>query len=126
ILIPAMIQRGYSKRFAASTQAVAGELGVIIPPSIPMILYGVATGTSVGSMFLAGIIPGLILAVSLIIFIYIYCKMQGMTGDIKVSWSDRWIALKESFFAIIMPFIVLGGIYSGVFTPTEAAAVAVL
>ncbi len=125
ILIPAMIAKGYSQRFAASTQAVAGELGHILPPSIPMILYGVTTGTSIGSMFIAGIIPGILLSGTLIIFVYLFSKYYGYGGEEKIAWKERFVILKDSFFALLMPFIILGGIYGGIFTPTEAAAVAV-
>lgn len=126
ILIPAMISQGYSKRFAGSTQAVSGELGVIIPPSIPMILYGVTTGTSIGSMFIAGVIPGLIIGITLIITVYLLAKYYGYKGDTSVTWAGRWKAFKDAFFALVMPIIILGGIYGGVFTPTEAAAIAVV
>ncbi len=125
ILIPAMISRGYDKKFAAGTQAVAGELGVIIPPSIPMILYGVSTGTSVGAMFLAGIVPGILTGIVLMITVYIIAKMKGYASDQKASWKERWIAFKDATFALLMPVIILGGIYGGIFTPTESAAVAV-
>ncbi|MCM3714892.1 TRAP transporter large permease [Alkalihalobacillus oceani] len=125
ILIPAMIKKGYSKRFAAASQAVSGELGVIIPPSIPMILYGVSTGTSIGAMFLAGIVPGLIIGLLLVITVTILAKMKGYPNDVKTTWKDKWIALKESTLALLMPVIILGGIYGGIFTPTEAAAVSV-
>lgn len=125
ILIPAMIAKGYSQRFAASTQAVAGELGHILPPSIPMILYGVTTGTSIGSMFIAGIIPGILLSGTLIIFVYLFSKYYGYGGEEKIAWKERFVILKDSFFALLMPFIILAGIYGGIFTPTEAAAVAV-
>ncbi|MCM3760392.1 TRAP transporter large permease [Alkalihalobacillus oceani] len=126
ILIPAMIKKGYSKRFAAASQAVSGELGVIIPPSIPMILYGVSTGTSIGAMFLAGIIPGLIIGLLLVITVTILAKIKGYPNDVKTTWKDKWVALKESTLALLMPVIILGGIYGGIFTPTEAAAVSVV
>ncbi|NEU31075.1 TRAP transporter large permease [bacterium LRH843] len=125
ILIPAMINKGYSKRFAAGTQAVSGELGVIIPPSIPMILYGVSTGTSVGAMFLAGIIPGILTGLVLMITVYIIAKIKGYSSDDRAPWKDRWNAFKDATFALLMPIIILGGIYGGIFTPTESAAVAV-
>ncbi|MCM3763239.1 TRAP transporter large permease [Alkalihalobacillus oceani] len=124
-LIPAMIQKGYTKRFAAATQATAGELGAIIPPSIPMIIYGVVTGTSVGSLFIAGIVPGVTLAFILCIFIYFYSKKKGFVGKpTKDTWQQKLVAIKEAVLALIMPIIILGGIYGGIFTPTEAAAIA--
>lgn len=124
ILIPAMINKGYSREFAGSVQAISGELGVIIPPSITMILFGVATGTSIGDLFKAGILPGILIALSLIIMVYFISHKRGYVGDRKYTASERWIALKESWLALLMPIIILGGIYSGIFTPTEAASVA--
>ena len=127
ILIPAMINKGYKPRFAAGSVAVAGELGAIIPPSIPMILFGVVTGTSIGSMFIAGVIPGILLGLGLIVFVYIVSKKKGYGGNIeKATWKMRFKALYDAIFALFMPVIILGGIYGGIFTPTEAAAVAVL
>jgi C4-dicarboxylate transporter DctM subunit len=125
ILIPAMIKRGYHRNFAGAVQAVSGELGVIIPPSIPMILYGVSTETSIGDMFIAGVIPGILIGLSLLITAYIIAKRRGYSGESGITKADRVKALKESFWALLMPFIILGGIYGGIFTPTEAAAVAV-
>jgi C4-dicarboxylate transporter, DctM subunit len=127
ILIPAMIKQRYKPRFAAATLAVSGELGAIIPPSIPMILYGVVTGTSIGSLFIAGVVPGILLGLALIAFVFFMSKKHGYGGAIeKTTWRVKLIAIKDAIFALIMPFIILGGIYGGVFTPTEAAAVAVL
>jgi C4-dicarboxylate transporter DctM subunit len=126
ILIPAMIKRGYHRNFAGAVQAVSGELGVIIPPSIPMILYGVSTETSIGDMFIAGVIPGILIGLSLLITAYIIAKRRGYSGESGITKADRLKALKESFWALLMPFIILGGIYGGIFTPTEAAAMAVL
>jgi C4-dicarboxylate transporter DctM subunit len=126
ILIPAMIKRGYHRNFSGAVQAVSGELGVIIPPSIPMILYGVTTETSVGDMFMAGIIPGLLIGFSLLIAVYIFAKRRGYGSEPKKNWAERWIAFKEALLALFMPVIILGGIYGGIFTPTEAAGVAVL
>jgi C4-dicarboxylate transporter, DctM subunit len=127
ILIPAMIKRGYEPKFAAGSIAVSGELGSIIPPSIPMILYAVVTGTSIGSMFIAGIIPGILLGLGLIGFVFFVSKKEGYGGDIeKATWKMKGKAIYDAAFALFMPIIILGGIYGGVFTPTEAAAVAVL
>jgi C4-dicarboxylate transporter DctM subunit len=125
ILIPAMINRGYHRNFTGAVQAVSGELGVIIPPSIPMILYAVSTEQSVGEMFIAGIIPGLLIVVSLMITVFIISKKRGYVAEPKVPFSGQVKALKEASLALLMPVIVLGGIYGGIFTPTEAAAVAV-
>jgi C4-dicarboxylate transporter, DctM subunit len=125
ILIPAMIKKGYDPKFAGATQAISGELGVIIPPSVPMILYGVATGTSISSLFMAGILPGFLIGFSLIVLIYFISKKRGYKGVQKATGKERWIAFKEAFLALLMPFIILGGIYGGIFTPTEAAGIAV-
>ncbi len=125
ILIPAMIARGYSRPFSASVQAVSGELGIIIPPSITFILFGVATDTSIGDLFLAGVIPGLLIGGSLIVTSYFLAKNKGYVGVEKSSWSERIAATREAMWALFMPVIVLGGIYSGVFTATEASVIAV-
>ena len=125
ILIPAMISRGYKRNFAGSVQAVSGELGVIIPPSIPLILYGVAAGVSIGDLFMAGMIPGILIGLSLIFTIYILAKKYKFPREEKKTGAEIMIAFKEAFFALLMPVIILGGIYGGIFTPTEAAGVAV-
>ncbi|MDQ0338271.1 C4-dicarboxylate transporter DctM subunit [Caldalkalibacillus uzonensis] len=125
ILIPAMIKRGYHKNFSGGIQSISGELGVIIPPSIPMILYGVTTETSIRDMFIAGIIPGIFIGISLLLTVYIIAKKRGYKGDTNITWADRKKAFKEALLPLIMPVIILGGIYGGVFTPTEAGAVAV-
>jgi len=126
ILIPAMVKHGYPKPFAASLQASAAELGVIIPPSIPMILFAVSTDTSVGELFIAGIGPGLLIAGALMIYVWLYARRHGYG---KQDGADRlalWPAFKRAWLALLMPGIILGGIYGGVFTPTEASAVAVV
>lgn len=125
ILIPAMISRGYKRNFAGSVQAVAGELGVIIPPSIPLILYGVAAGVSIGDLFLAGMLPGILIGLSLILTIVILAKKYKFPREEKKTFSEVMKAFKEALLALLMPVIILGGIYGGVFTPTEAAGVAV-
>jgi C4-dicarboxylate transporter, DctM subunit len=126
ILIPAMIAKGFDRNFAGSVQAVSGELGVIIPPSIPLILYGVTAEVSISKLFVAGVIPGFLIAASLMLVVFIISKIKGYSGNEKVTGKERWFAFKDAILALIMPFIILGGIYSGVFTPTEAAAVAVV
>jgi C4-dicarboxylate transporter DctM subunit len=125
ILIPAMIKKGYDPKFAGATQAISGELGVIIPPSVPMILYGVATGTSISALFMAGILPGVLIGFSLILLVYFISKKRGYKGVEKATAAERWVAFKKAFLALLMPFIILGGIYGGVFTPTEAAGISV-
>jgi C4-dicarboxylate transporter, DctM subunit len=125
ILIPALIKHGYPKPYAAALQATSAELGVIIPPSIPLILYGVSAEVSIGELFIAGFGPGILIGVALMLYVYVYCRIKGYgkaDGDgrltfFKASWQAGW--------ALMMPVIILGGIYGGVFTPTEASAVAV-
>ncbi|MFD0711996.1 TRAP transporter large permease [Paenibacillus sp. GCM10027626] len=126
ILIPAMIARGYDRGFAGAIQSVSGELGIIIPPSIPLILYGISTGTSISDLFMAGFVPGLLIALSLLLTAYFIAKKRGYKGMPKASWSERMKYLKEAVLALFLPVIILGGIYSGIFTPTEAGAVGVL
>jgi len=125
ILIPAMIERGYKPGHAAGIQASAGSLGVILPPSITMILFGVATGTSIGDLFIAGIIPGIIVGLSLMVVVYILAKKHDYPSEEKTDAKTRLKVTKDAFFALLMPIIVLGGIYGGIFTPTEASVVAV-
>ena len=127
ILIPGMIAAGYDAGFATSVLAIAGAIGVIIPPSIPMVVYSSPASTSVGDMFMAGIIPGIVVGVCLMIGSYIQCKRGhfGMPAHPKFTAKQRLHALKDSIWALMMPVIILGGIYGGIFTPTEAAAVAV-
>ncbi|TFJ92209.1 TRAP transporter large permease [Lentibacillus salicampi] len=126
ILIPAMVARGYHKEFAGGVQAVSGTLGIIIPPSIPLILYGVAAGTSVGDLFIAGMVPGIVIGIGLVITVMILAKKRDYLKEPKKSGKEVWKAFLEALPALIMPFIILGGIYSGVFTATEAAGVAVV
>ncbi|NYT75795.1 TRAP transporter large permease [Alcaligenaceae bacterium] len=126
ILIPAMVKVGYPKPFAASLQASAAELGVIIPPSIPMILFAVSTDTSVGELFIAGIGPGILIGLSLMFYVWLYARRHGYGKNDGVGRLALWPALKRAWLALLMPGIILGGIYGGVFTPTEASAVAVV
>lgn len=127
IMIPAMVQRGYSKDFAASVAGAGGGLGIIIPPSIPMIIYGIVASVSIGDMFLAGFVPGAFLAALMIAWIYITSRKRGYTGTgqpfemkrfTKAVWDAKW--------ALFAPVLILGGIYSGAFTPTESAVIAVV
>jgi C4-dicarboxylate transporter, DctM subunit len=126
ILIPAMVRHGYPKPFAASLQATAAELGVIIPPSIPMILFAVATDTSVGELFIAGIGPGLLIGFALMFYVWFYARRHGYGKTDGEGRLALWPALKRAWLALLMPAIILGGIYGGIFTPTEASAVAVI
>lgn len=126
ILIPAMVKHGYPASFAASLQATSAELGVIIPPSIPMILYAVSTDTSVGEVFIAGIGPGVLLALALMAYVWFYAKRNGFGKQDGVGRLPVWDSFKKAWWALLMPVIILGGIYGGIFTPTEASAVAVV
>lgn len=125
ILIPAMVNKGYDRSYAGALQAVSGELGVVIPPSISMILFGVAAGVSIGDLFIAGIFPGLLIGLTLMIGVYIISKLRGYKGDTHLPKGEVLSSLKDAILALLMPVIILGGIYGAVFTPTEAAAVAV-
>ena len=125
ILIPALIKHGYPTSYAAALQATSAELGVIIPPSIPMILYGVSAEVSIGELFIAGLGPGILISLALMAFVWAYCKYKGWgknDGDGRLPFGT---ATLQAGWALLMPVIILGGIYGGVFTPTEASAVAV-
>lgn len=126
ILIPAMVKHNYPKPFATSLQATSAELGVIIPPSIPMILYGVSAEVSIGELFIAGFGPGLLIGGALILFVWIYAKIKGFGKDDHIGRHGVLEAGQKAAFALLMPLIILGGIYGGVFTPTEASVVAVV
>lgn len=127
IMIPAMVKRGYSKDFASAVAGSGGGLGIVIPPSIPMIIYGVVTGVSIGDMFLAGFVPGIFLALLMVVVIYFISKRRGYVGTgVKFNFKRFAKANKDAFWALMAPVIILGGIYSGVFTPTESAVIAVV
>ena len=125
MVVPTMLKLGYDKPFVLALVATAGSIGVIIPPSIPMVIFGVSTGASVTSLFMGGFFPGLLIGAALITYCYVHCKRRGFTGTadpftkkaaLEALWDAKW--------ALINPVIILGGIYAGIFTPTEAAAVA--
>ena len=125
ITIPAMEENGYDKKFATALQATSGAMGPIIPPSIVFIQYGVATGTSIGALFIAGIVPGLLIGAALIIMNGIISHKKGYGGsNKKYSVIRIWKSFKNAALVILMPVIILGGIYGAIFTPTEAAIVA--
>ena len=129
--IPLLVELGYPKAFVTALVAVAGGLGVIIPPSIPFILYGLTSGESVGKLFLAGIVPGLLIGLCLMVYAWYYCRKNGEDKEKLDAYCAELHAkgalkvFKESFFAIMTPVIILGGIYGGIVTPTEAACVSV-
>lgn len=125
MVVPTMLEKGYSKKFTLALVACAGSIGVIIPPSIPMVIYGVSTSTSISSLFLAGFFPGFLIGGALMTFCYFYCKKQGWKGDETVyTTKEKLAAVWDAKWALINPVIILGGIYAGIFTPTEAAGVA--
>ena len=125
ILIPALVKHGYPVTYAASLQATSAELGVVIPPSIPLILYGVSAEVSIGELFIAGFGPGVLIAGALMLFVWLYCKWKGWGKTDGEGRMPIGRATWQAGWALFMPVIVLGGIYGGVFTPTEASAVAV-
>lgn len=124
LMIPAMTRRGYDTAYAAAATSTAGGIGIIIPPSIPMVIYGVTGQVSISKMFMAGFIPGIIVALSLCIVHYMRCKNISTAG---MSWNAKNLlfSIKDGFWSILAPLIILGGIYAGWFTPTEAAVVAI-
>lgn len=126
LMIPAMVNKGYDKSFATAIQAAGGTIGIMIPPSVPLVLYGVAAGVSVSDLFIAGIVPGLFVMVSLILLVYLISLKEGYGGGEKFGFKDFFKAFFDAFLALMMPVIILGGIYGGIFTPTEAAVVAVV
>ena len=125
VMIPAMVNRGYDRGFAAALVAGAATTDVLIPPSVAFVVYGVITETSIGGLFAAGIIPGLIMGLALIFPVYWISKRHGWGGDRWGTQAEIWATFKEAFWGLLAPVIILGGIYGGIFTPTEAAVVAV-
>jgi C4-dicarboxylate transporter DctM subunit len=126
ILIPAMIAQGYSASYAAANQAAAGALGVIIPPSIPLILYAISANQSVGDMFAAGFLPGFVVVLSLLIYAWYHARSQTTLPEEPANLGRILRAGWSALLALLMPTLILGGIYGGVVTPTEAAVVAVV
>lgn len=127
IMLPYMVKTGYDKHYATALVACAGGLGVIVPPSIPLILYGATTNTSVSDLFLAGFGPAVLVALGLIVVSYVISRKRGYRGEPSgFSFKQLGKAFWDAKWAILMPVIILGGIYSGAFTPTEAAVVAIL
>lgn len=125
MVIPTMLEKGYSKSFTLALVACAGSIGVIIPPSIPMVIFGSCTGTSITGLFMAGFLPGILIGLSLITYCYFYCRRHGWRGeDVNMTAKEKWKTVWEAKWALLDPIIILGGIYSGIFTPTEAASVA--
>ena len=122
ILLPAMVRAGFPNKFGAGVIATSGALGILIPPSIVMVMYSVATNTSVGALFMAGVLPGLALAMVLGGVTWYRARKFDYPRQPKASWGERWKAFRESVWGLLLIVVVMGGIYSGMFTPTEAAA----
>lgn len=126
-MIPEMVEHGYDKKFSAALTAAAGTIGVVIPPSIPFVIYGVVSGTSITDLFTAGFLPGIMMGLALILVCYFVSKKNGYRGKgSRSSLREIGKAFKDAIWAILSPVIILGGIYSGFFTPTEAAVVSVV
>ncbi len=123
IMIPAMVKQGYPKAFGVGVIATSGGLGILIPPSIVMIIYAVSTNTSVGQLFIAGIVPGVLMAVVLMLVTWLVAKKNNYPTMPRASLREVWKAFRESIWGLLIVVIVIGGIYGGIFTPTEAAAV---
>ena len=126
MMIPEMTKKGFPAEFSAGVQCVAGTIGPIIPPSIPMVVYAVCAGESVGEMFAGGVLPGILYAFLLMVVSGWICKKKGFGAESKIKFDSKevWLAFTDSIWALLVPIIILGGIYSGIFTPTEAGAVA--
>ncbi|MDQ0339365.1 C4-dicarboxylate transporter DctM subunit [Caldalkalibacillus uzonensis] len=126
VMIPSLKEARYSPTFAVGLMCASGSLGIIIPPSITLLVYGVVAEVSIGKLFIAGIIPGVFIGIVLIVVSYFIAKKEGHQPDQRASLREVWESTKNAFWGIIMPVIVLGGIYKGIFTPTEAAAIAII
>ena len=123
ILIPAMTNSGYDRSTSAALMSTAGAIGIVIPPSITFVVYGSVTGTSIGSLFISGIVPGIIIGIFIYYTMVLSSRGRQIVPAPKASGKERWAAFKDSVSGLLMPVIILGGIYGGIFTPTEAAAV---
>ena len=127
VLIPAMVRNGYEKNFATAIVASAGGIGMVIPPSIPFIIFAMLAEQSVGTMFMAGIIPGLLMGLTFAIAALFYLRNdKNIIRREKSTWKGIWTTFRKAFWGLLTPVIILGGIYGGIFTPTEAAGVAVV
>ena len=124
IIMPAMLKQGYPKRFGAGVVTTSGALGILVPPSVVLVMYSVSTNTSVGKLFMAGVVPGLMLAFFLGVTTWYIARKNNYPRMPKASWGERYAAFKDSVWGLLLIVLVMGGIYSGLFTPTEAAAMA--
>ncbi|MBK6403494.1 MAG: TRAP transporter large permease subunit [Rhodocyclaceae bacterium] len=122
ILMPAMVKAGFPSRFGAGVVTTSGALGILIPPSIVMVMYSVSTNTSVGALFMAGVVPGIVMATMLGLTTWYRAKKFNYPRQAKTSWPERWDAFRKAIWGLLLIVVVMGGIYSGLFTPTEAAA----
>lgn len=122
IMIPAMIAQGYDKAFAASIAVSAGVLGPLIPPSIAFVIWGIVAEQSIGRLFLSGVVPGISIAFGLLVVCYLHARRNGVARQVRADRGETWRALQRGKWALFSPVFVLGGIYGGIFTPTEAAA----
>ncbi|MFJ7731039.1 TRAP transporter large permease [Lysinibacillus sp. NPDC097231] len=125
IMIPAMISAGYKKRYSMGLVAAGGTLGILIPPSVPLIIYGITSEQSIGELFMAGVFPGLALTGVLIVAAIVYAKRNGFKGDEPATWSERGRKSLKAIWGAFLPFLILGTIYTGIVTPTESAVIAV-
>ena len=126
ILIPAMTNSGYDRSTSAALMSTAGAIGIVIPPSITFVVYGSVTGTSIGSLFISGIVPGIIIGIFIYYTMVLFSRGRTIVPAPQASGKERWAAFKDSVGGLLMPVIILGGIYGGIFTPTEAAAVSAI
>ncbi|RKO67263.1 TRAP transporter large permease [Desulfofundulus salinus] len=125
IMLPAMIEGGYDKRYAMGLIAASGTLGILIPPSVTMVVYGIVAEESIGKLFMGGLLPGLFLAGMLVVFAILYAKIKGYGRGEPASWRDRWTATVKALPGAFLPVFILGSIYLGIVTPTEAAVLSV-
>src|SRR4029077_20928516 len=122
IVLPAMVKQGFPPRFRAGVLKTSGALGLLLPPSMVMVMYAVATNTSVGALFIAGIIPGLVLATMLALTTWWRARKFNYPRQPPATWGERARAFREAIWGLLLIVVVIGGIYTGIFTPTEAAA----
>ncbi|MCK5197965.1 MAG: TRAP transporter large permease, partial [Spirochaetales bacterium] len=123
-MVDEMEKKGYDRDFATGVVAAGGTVGIVIPPSITLVVFGVIAGVSIGDLFVGGFVPGIIMGITMCIISYFIAKKKGIKGEGSFSFKRLLISFRESFFALMTPVIIIGGIYSGIFTPTEAAAAA--
>ena len=126
LMYPEMVKRGYPEDYAAAVQAIGGTLGIVIPPSIVLVIYGNITGTDVAALLMSGILPGIVASIGLCVYAYYKAKKSNYPKSSGFSFKQFLISFKDAIWALIMPIIILGGIYAGIFTPTESAVIAVV